>query len=78
MYEMVASDSQSVAVSADLPDGEFGVGHLGASCDGGGTAVNGLHGVGVDIIRQSAATSDAGNHRHVVGRHAHLCHGLVQ
>ena len=55
----VATNGQSVAVAANLPDGEVGVHPLCACGDGCCTAVNGLHGVGVDIIGQAARAADA-------------------
>ena len=54
MDKVVATDSQSVAVATHLPHGEVGVGHLGTGRDGSRTAVDGLHGVCIDIIRQTA------------------------
>ena len=54
MDEMVTADGKTVAVAADLPDGEVRVGYLSSRGNGCRTAVDGLHSVCVDIIRQTA------------------------
>ena len=76
--EVIATDGEAVAVAADLPDGEGGVGDLGAGADGSGTAVDGLHGVGVHVVGQTAGAADAADDGGVVGSNANLGHGLVQ
>ena len=57
--EVVAANSQTVAIARYLPDTELGVHHLGTCSDSGSTTVNGLHGIGIDVIRQAAAATNA-------------------
>ena len=54
MNEVVTADGETVAVAADLPYTEVGVGHLGTCGDGSSTTVDGLHGIGTYIIGQTA------------------------
>jgi len=75
--EMVAADGQSVAVAAHLPHGESRVHDLDARGHGCRTPVNGLHGVGVDIIRQSARAAYTRYDGGLMGWHADLGHRLL-
>ena len=51
---MVTTDSKTVAVTADLPDGEVWIGYLGTGSDGSSTSVDGLHRIGINIVWQTA------------------------
>ena len=77
MDEVVAADGQAVAVARNLPYGDVRVGHLEAGGDGRGAPVDGLHGVGVHIVRKAAGAADAGDDGRLVGRDADFGHGLV-
>ena len=52
--EVVTTDSKTVAVTADLPDGEVRIGYLGTGSDGSSTSVDGLHRIGINIVWQTA------------------------
>lgn len=78
MYEVVAADGQSVAIAADLPDGEIGVGNLAAGSNRRCTAVDGVHAIGGHIVRQTAGATDTTDDGSFVRRHAYLCHCLVE
>ena len=54
MYEVVAANGKAVTVTADLPDGKVWVHDFRTCGDGRRAAVYGLHGIGVDIVWQSA------------------------
>ena len=54
MDEVVTSDGESVAVTADLPDAEFGVGQFDAGGNGRSTSVNGVHAISGHIVGQTA------------------------
>jgi hypothetical protein len=78
MDEVVAADSQSVTVAADLPNGEVGVDDLGSCGDSGSTAVDSLHGIGVDIIRQTAGAADTTDDGGLIRRDTNLGHGFLK
>ena len=78
MDEVVASDSQSVAVTAHLPYREVGVGHLATCGNGGCASVDGVHAVGGHVVGQTTATSDAADDGCLPRCHAYLGHCLVQ
>ena len=54
MYEVVAANGKAVTVTADLPDGKVWVHDFRTCGDGRRAPVYGLHGIGVDIVWQSA------------------------
>ena len=76
--EVVASDGQSVAVAANLPYGEVGIHYLGTGGNGCRTSVDGLHGIGVDVIGQTAGAAYAADYCRLIGRNAQFGHGFVQ
>ncbi len=76
--EVVAADGEAVAVAADLPHVELGVGDLGAGGDGGGAPVDGVHAVGGHVMGQTAAAADAADDGDVLGCHADFGQCLVQ
>lgn len=57
--EMVAADGKAVAVARDLPHGHVGAGHLEACRDGGGASVDGVEAIGVHVVGQTRAATDA-------------------
>jgi hypothetical protein len=63
--EVVAADGQGVAVAGDDPDRQVGAGHGQAGGDGRGAAVDGVHAVGVEVVREAARAADPG-HEHGV------------
>ena len=78
MYEVIASDSQSVAVTADLPNGEGRICHLATSGNRSGTAVNCVHAIRRHIVRQTAGTTDTADDSSLRRRHTYLCHRFMQ
>ena len=58
MDEVIATDGQSVTVTADLPNCQFAVGHLAAGSYGCRTSVNGVHAVGGHVMGQTAGATD--------------------
>ena len=59
MYEMVAADGEAVAVARHLPHCEVRTGGLESCGDGGRTTMDGVHAVGVHVIREARRATDA-------------------
>ena len=78
MDEVVAADSESVAVAGNLPYGHLRIGDLEACGDGGRTAVDGVESVGGHVVGQTRGATDAGNDGGAVRGHAQSCHSLVE
>ena len=75
---MVSSDSQTVAISAHLPNGEFRMRGLHAGSYRAAAAVDGIESVGIEVMRHAAGTTDAGDDCHFVRRDTYLRHGFLQ
>src|SRR4030095_5189684 len=58
MDEMVASNPVAVAIAASADDFQFVVAELDAGGHGEGSAMQGVHAVGVDIPRQVRGATD--------------------
>ena len=78
MYEVIASDGQSVTVSAHLPYCEFRIGHLTSGGNGGCTSVDGVHSVCGHVMRQTAGASYTRDDGCIPWCHAYFSHCLVQ
>ena len=76
--EVVATDSEAVAVASHLPNIEFGVAGLDAGSDSTSTSVDGVEAVGVEVMRHTARATNTRDHYGLVRRDTHLCHGLLQ
>src|SRR5882724_12001149 len=75
--EMVAADSETVAVAAGHKHGEFMIGELQTSSHGEGTAVQGVHAVGIHVAGEVGGTSDAADGDDVVVRDAQFDEGFL-
>ena len=73
-----ARNSQTITVARYLPYGEVRIGHLATGSDGGGTSVNGIHAVGVHIMRQTAGATDTRDDGNVPRCNADFSHCFVQ
>ena len=62
MDEMIASDGKGITVSASLPYGKPGIGHLYAGGYCRSPAVYGMEAIGVHIIRKTGRTAYAADH----------------
>ena len=78
MDEVVAADGETVAVAADLPHIEFGIGDLAAGGDGCGTTVDGVHAVGGHVVGQTAAAPDAADDGDVLWCGTYFSQGFVE
>jgi hypothetical protein len=78
MDEMIASDSQTVAIAGHLPDGQLRMACLHARSNRTTAAVDGIETVGVEIVGHTAGTADTGNDCHLVGRDTYLRHGFLE
>jgi hypothetical protein len=72
--EVVGADRQRVAVAADDPHREVIARGGQAGGDGRGAAVDGVHPVGVHVIREAPGAADAGDEDDLLGRDAELGH----
>jgi hypothetical protein len=72
--EVVAADGQCVAVAGDDPDGQVAAGGGESGGDGGGAAVDGVHPVGVHVVREAGAAADAGDEDDVLLGQAEFGH----
>ena len=66
--QVVATDREPVAVAGDHPHVEVGPGHGEAGGHGGRPAVDGVHPVGVHVVREPARAADAGDEHGVLRR----------
>src|SRR5574344_2594903 len=78
MNEVVTADGKTVTVATDLPDAEVWVSHFRTSSNSCSTTVDGLHGIGVYVIGQTAGATDTRYDCHVVGCNTHFCHGFME
>ncbi|PSK43210.1 hypothetical protein B0E38_07886 [Streptomyces sp. 111WW2] len=72
--EVVAADGERVAVPGDDPDRQVAAGGGEAGGDGGGAAVDGVHPVGVHVVREAGGAADAGDEDDVLAGEAELGH----
>ncbi len=72
--EVVAADGQRVAVAGDDPHAQVAAGGGEAGGDGGGAAVDGVHPVGVHVVREAGGAADAGDEDDVLPGQAQLRH----
>jgi hypothetical protein len=72
--EVVAADGQGVAVAGDHPHGQITPGGGQPGGDGGGTAVDGVHAVGVHVVREAGGAADAGDEDDVLPGQAEFGH----
>ncbi len=70
--EVVAADAQGVAVAGDDPHGQVRAGDGEAGGDGRGAAVDGVHAVGVHVVREARRAADAGDEDDVLAAQAEL------
>ena len=59
MDEVVAADGQSITVTSDDEDGQIRARHCHPRRDGRGTAVDGVHAIGVHVVREARGATDA-------------------
>ena len=78
VYEVVTTDGEAVAVAADLPNGHLRVGGFETGGNSTTTAVDGVEAVGIHIVRQTRATSDARDNGSVVWGYAYFSHCLMK
>src|SRR5690348_9461507 len=69
---MIAADREGVTVAGDNPDRQIRPGHRESGGNRRGTAVNGVDTVGVQVVREPAGTSDAGDEHQVFSPQAQL------
>ena len=65
---MVAADRKEIAVAADHPDVELGIGELDAGRDRRSAAVDRVEAVARDVIGKARRAADAGDEHHLVRR----------
>src|SRR6266404_777341 len=75
--EMVAADAETVTVAASHEHGEFMIGELQTGGHGEGTAVEGVHAVGIHVAGKIGGTSDAADGDDVVVRYAEFDEGFL-
>ena len=78
MNKMVPTDSQTVAISRNLPYRQIGIGRLHPGSHSCGTTMNRMKTIGIHIIRQTRRTADTRNHHRFVGRHSQCRHSSLQ
>src|SRR5699024_12386481 len=76
--EVVAADGEGVAVAGDDPDREVGAARGQAGGDGRGAAVDGVHPVGVEVVREAGGAADAGDEGDVLLAQAELGQEALQ
>src|SRR5690606_32317520 len=78
--EVVAADRERIAVAGDDPHREVLAGGGQAGGDGRGAPVDGVHPVGVEVVREAAGAADAGDEDDVLPAQAEVgqerLHGL--
>ena len=72
--EVVAADGQRVAVTGDDPHRQVAPRGGQAGGDGRGAAVDGVHPVGVHVVREAGGAADAGDEDDVLLRQPELGH----
>src|SRR5699024_8836584 len=70
--EVIAADGHGVAVAGDHPDGLVLAGGDQSGGDGRRAAVDGVHAVGVEVVREAAGAADAGDEGDVLAFEAEL------
>ena len=78
MDKVVTTNGQTIAVATYLPYREVGVGYLAARSNGGCTTMDGIHAVGVHVVRQTAGAADTRDDGDFMGRNADFGHGFMQ
>ena len=58
IFANVIADYKTVAIATNLPYRKVWINHLGSCSNSCRTTVDGLHGIGVDIIRQTARAAN--------------------
>ena len=66
MNQLVAANAQGIAVAGYNPDLEVGIGQLNACGDRRSPAVQGVHSVAVDVVRQTAAAANSADQHRAV------------
>ncbi len=72
--EVVPADGQRVAVTGDDPDRQVAARGGQTGGDGGGPAVDGVHPVGVHVVREAGGAADAGDEDDVLPGQAEFGH----
>ena len=75
--EVVAADSEAVAVAGDVPDGEVGTCGLESGGNGEAATMNGVHAIGLQIVGHTAGASDAGDNGGLPGSHTEFGHRFL-
>ena len=78
MNEMVSADSQAVAVTAHLPNSQFGMRCLDARSDCATATMDCIKTIRIEVVRHTAGTTDTGDNSHLMGRDTYLRHGFLQ
>ena len=74
MNGMVSTNTQRVAVAGYDPYAEFGSGGFQARRNSSCPSMNGMHTIGIHIIRKPAAATNAGNNNNIFARNTDLRH----
>ena len=78
MDEVVATDGEAVTIARHLPNGHLGVSGFEAGSHSAATTMNGVEGIGVGIIGQTRAATNARNHCGLLRKDAQSGHCLEQ
>src|SRR5699024_9626304 len=70
--EVVAADGHGVAVAGDHPHRQVLAGGGQAGGDGGGASVDGVHPVGLEVVREAARAADGGDEGDVLALESEL------
>ncbi len=72
--EVVPTDGECVAVARDHPHVEIRTARRQPGGDGRGPPVDGVHAVGVHVVREAGGTADAREEHGVLAAHAEVGH----
>ena len=78
MNEMVTSNGQSVSITWNLPDGKSRIHHFGTCSNGCGASGNGMHAIGIHIVRQTRRTTDTWDNGYFVRRYSQFGQCLMK
>ena len=70
MKKVVAADAEAVAIAGHEPQREFRAGDLESGRKGRGAPVDGVHPIGVHVVRKAARTADSRDEDDVLAGHA--------
>src|SRR5450432_4146531 len=77
MNRMISANTKRIPISRYNPNTEFRPGSLQPRSNGGCPAMDGMHAIGIHVIRETAAAADTRNDNNIFPGYTHCWHHFL-